>query len=397
MRHQRGFSLIELIIAMAVMLTVTGSVFTLMNPAQGSFAAQPEVSDMQQRLRVATDTLYKDLIMTGGGAYQGSMSGSLGNFFAAVQPRRIGSTNADGPTVFKADTISLVYVPATIAQTSLKAKSPNQKSVELAVESNQDVPPAPGCPAADELCGFKENMTVLMYDDSGNYDIFTITNVQGSALHLQHNTDQLTYTEYAPVTTKIVQVSNFVYYFNAATNQLMFYDGGPGADVPVVDNVVGLAFEYFGEPQPPTWRPGKNVKNSAETGPWTSYGPKPAALDTPSWPAGENCIFTFDGVTPQSRLPALGAPGTGLVKLTAAQLTDGPWCPNAASPNRWDADLLRVRKIGITIRVQAANAALRGPASALFTRGGTSKGGEKWVPDQEIRFQVSPRNLNLGR
>ena len=396
MRQQHGFSLLELIIAMAVMLTVTGSVFTLMNPAQGSFAAQPEVSDMQQRMRVATDTLYKDLIMAGGGAYQGSMSGSLGNFFATVQPRRIGSINPDGPTVFRADTISLMYVPATIAQTSLKDRSPNQKSVELAVESNQTTPPVPWCPAGDDLCGFKEGMTVLMYDDSGNYDTFTITNVQDSALHLQHNTDQLTYTEYEPVTTKIVQASNFVYYLNAATNQLMFYNGGTAADVPVVDNVVGLAFEYYGEPQPPTWRPGKNVMVT-EPGPWTSYGPKPPSMAVGGYAAYENCIFTFDGVTPQPRLPALGVPGTGLVKLTGAQLTDGPWCPNAASGNRWDADLLRVRKIGVTLRVQSANAALRGPASALFTRGGTSKGGEKWVPDQEIRFQVSPRNLNLGR
>jgi type II secretory pathway pseudopilin PulG len=389
MRREPGFSIIELIVAMAVMLTVTGSIFSLMNPTHGSFAAQPEVSDMQQRLRVAIDTLYKDLVMAGGGAYQGSMSGSLGNFFATVQPRRIGSTNPDGPTVFRTDTISLMYVPATIAQTSLKDKSPNQKSVELAVESNQTSPPAPGCPAADEVCGFKEDMTVLMYDASGNYDTFTITNVQDSALHLQHNTDQLTYTEYEPVTTKIVQVSNFVYYLDAATNQLMFYNGGTGADVPVVDNVVGLAFEYFGDPQPPTWLSASKAVSDPK-GPWTTYGPKPTLGGV------ANCVFSA-AVPPASLLPALGDPGTGLVKLTGAQLSDGPWCPSAASGNRWDADLLRIRKVGVTMRVQAANAALRGPASALFTRGGTSTGGEKWVPDQEIRFQVSPRNLNLGR
>jgi hypothetical protein len=64
---------------------------------------------------------------------------------------------------------------------------------------------------------------------------------------------------------------------------------------------------------------------------------------------------------------------------------------------RWDADLLRIRKVAVTIRVQAAVAALRGPASTLFTHGGTSRGGNKWAPDQEVRFQVTPRNLNLGR
>jgi hypothetical protein len=138
--------------------------------------------------------------------------------------------------------------------------------------------------------------------------------------------------------------------------------------------------------------------NADETPPFTSYGPKPPATAQGGYAAGENCIFTYDGVTePAPRLPSLGVVGSGLVKLTAAQLTDGPWCPSAASLNRWDADLLRVRKIGVTVRVQAASDALRGPASALFSRGGTSRGGDRWVPDQEIRFQVSPRNLNLGR
>src|SRR5207249_2656850 len=125
-----------------------------------------------------------------------------------------------------------------------------------------------------------------------------ITNVQDQALHLQHNNDNLTYTGYNPLTTKIVQANYFEYYLKTdnanGVYQLMFYDGSGNPDVPVVDNVVGLNFDYYGDPQ-------------------------------------------------------------------------------------------------------AAMAALRGPASALFTHGGTSNGGSKWVPDQEIRFMVSPRNLNLGR
>jgi len=35
---------------------VTAGVFTVLNPAQGTFQSQPEVSDMQQRVRVAVDT-----------------------------------------------------------------------------------------------------------------------------------------------------------------------------------------------------------------------------------------------------------------------------------------------------------------------------------------------------
>jgi len=85
------------------------------------------------------------------------------------------------------------------------------------------------------------------------------------------------------------------------------------------------------------------------------------------------------------------------VELTPGMLSDGPWCPDGTSPNRFDADLLRVRSVRVTVRVQAALASLRGPASALFLKGGTARAGDLYVPDLEVQFDVTPRNLNLGR
>ena len=61
-----------------------------MNPAQGNAQAQPEVVDIQQRMRLGTDALFKDLIIAGAGPYQGPVTGSLVNFFAPVLPRRTG-------------------------------------------------------------------------------------------------------------------------------------------------------------------------------------------------------------------------------------------------------------------------------------------------------------------
>ena len=120
-------------------------------------------------------------------------------------------------------------------------------------------------------------------------------------------------------------------------------------------------------------------------------------IPTGGYPAGENCTFLVDPLSEHQvpRLPVLDAGGgvTALVKLTSAQLTDGPWCPDPTNANRWDADLLRIRRIGVTLRVQSANAALRGPAGVLFTHGGTSRNGNRWLPDQQITFQVTPRNL----
>jgi type II secretory pathway pseudopilin PulG len=395
MRREPGFSLLELTVAMAVMLTVTASVFTLMNPAQGVFAAQSEVSDLQQRLRVATGTLYQDLLMAGGGAYQGSRAGSLIFFFAPVLPFRQGTDDDDPPGTFRNDVITLVYVPPTAAQASIRRKNAISMTNGAEIFVNVD----PGCPVADSLCGFEEGMTMLVYDDAGNHDTFTVSDTQPTGqLTLRHNNDRIQYPDYKSseedpaAAATIVQAHDFEYYLNAATNQLMFDAGRGNAPLPIADNVVGLEFEYYGDPQPPAWAsPGKAVDDPH--GPWTTYGPRPTPAPAGVMPA---CVLD-NSPTPVSLLPSLGVVGSGLVKLTADNLTNGPWCPSATSTNRWDADLLRIRKIAVTVRVQAASAALRGPAGALFSRGGRSRGGERFVPDEEIRFEVSPRNLNLGR
>ena len=93
----------------------------------------------------------------------------------------------------------------------------------------------------------------------------------------------------------------------------------------------------------------------------------------------------------------MGAGGLTQVEITQQDLTDGPWCADAAKPNRFDADLLRIRRVRVTVRVQAALASMRGPLGTLFMKGGTAKAGERFIPDQEVTFDVTPRNLNLGR
>jgi hypothetical protein len=393
--EQRGFSILEAVVAIALMLTVTAAAIVLVDPVQAGFGTQLENADMHQRLRVAAGSLYNDLVMVGAGVYQGANRGSLAHYFAPVLPYRQGTNHDDPPGTVKTDTITLMYVPPTVAQTTLASSGP------VVVSADIDVNWAAGCPAGDVACGFKNGMTVLVHDASGDYDTFTITNIQSSVLHLQRTGGTLTYTNYPPNTTTIVQLANIVYYLksdtSAGTYQLTSRDGGTGADVPIVDNLVGLKFDYYGDPQPPQLI--KSLDDPA--GPWTTYGPPPPAflqqVPTGGYVAGENCTFLVDPVSGLQvpRLAVLGSDGAGdpLVKLTSAQLTDGPWCPDAANANRWDADLLRIRRIRVTLRVQSANASLRGPASLLFAHGGTSKSGNKWLPDQQITFQVSPRNL----
>jgi hypothetical protein len=360
LRGERGYSLAELLISTAIMVTVTGAIFSLLNPAQGSAAAQPEVADMQQRLRVGTETLFRELVMSGAGVYQGDTTGSLINWFAPILPRRTGRLSPDptrGPASFRQDAITLAYIPNSYSQTTIRANMPIT-SMELKVED------VANCPKGDALCGFTTGMIVLIFDKSGNFDTFEITNVQSDAGHLQHRGQTLSYEYQAG--SQVTQVVSNTFYLNRTTNQFMRYDGG-STEIPLVDNVVDLRFEYFGDPNPPR-------------------EPKPLAGQS-------NCLY--DAAGNYLNLPTLAPTDGSLAALPAAILTDGPYCGSGS--NEFDADLLRVRKVRALFRVQAGNAALRGTNQTLFLQPGKAQGGDRWVPDYQVSFEVAPRNLNLAR
>lgn len=308
MTRPRGFSLVELMVALAAMLAVFAAIFPLLLRTPRTFDSRTEMADMQQRLRVASDTLFEHLVSAGAGAYAGTFVGALGRPFVAIVPYRTGGSVRDPPGSYKSDTITMFSVLRAAAAPS--------------------------------------GVTYWLKSDAAT-----------------------------------------------ATYQLMVNDTSNSIDVPVVDHLVALAFEYYGDPQPPRLR-----QPADAAGPWiTTYGPVPPVTAVAPFVAGENCVFAHDATAPQPRLPAFDDPGTSPIKLGVAEFTDGPWCPNDGDPDRWDADLLRIRAVHVTVRVEAAPSALRGPASVLFAHGGTSRTADRWVPDQEIRFQVAPRNLNFGR
>jgi type II secretory pathway pseudopilin PulG len=397
-RSEAGFSLLETMVSTAILVVIMGGIFSYLNPSQGTYRAQPEVSDMQQRLRVAVDALQRDLVMAGAGTYSGSGVGALGNFFSPLLPHSVGTLVPGSPDEPDPTAITIMYVPPTSAQTTIRTDMPNE-SAELKVEAQS------GCPVDDPLCGFEEGMRVIIFSNEGAYDVFTITNVQDDALHLQHRDDKFTTTYSAG--SYITAVESHTYYLNANENRLYHYDGYQ-TNLPMVDNVVGLRFEYFGEPMPPMLR--KPVTDP--TGPWTTYGPKPPPVGSdPSsddWGAGENCAFMLSGGLQVGRLDdwLAGEPEGTLVPIPYEELSNGPWCPGYANskgeelPNRFDADMLRVRKIRVTVRVQVGSESLRGANPAgqtLFVNPGTSRTATGYIGDQEIRFEVAPRNMNIGR
>ena len=59
--REGGFSLIELIVAMAITLVVTGAIYGLIAGSQNAFRREPEMSERQQNIRMAMDLIMRDI------------------------------------------------------------------------------------------------------------------------------------------------------------------------------------------------------------------------------------------------------------------------------------------------------------------------------------------------
>ena len=388
LRRDEGFTLVEMLVSLGIMMVVMAGVFTVFNPAQGAFRTQPEVADLQQRLRLAVAEITDGLRNAGSGSYRGQGLGPLNAVVAPILPYRIGSANADLPTQYRTDAITAIRVPADAAE-STAASAIGATTADIVVATDT------GCPPGPPACGFEVGDRVLLFADNGLYDIFSVTGITGGNA-LQHTSDPLSRTY--PAGVQLVEVATDTYYLSSPADgsapQLMHYDGYETEEA-IVDNVVGLRFEYLGDPAPAAL-----VRNPAEAlGPWTTYGPKPPVIGIDNtgdtWQAGENCLFQVVAGQQVPRLTSLGAGSLGL--LTEAQLKNGPWCPDEASARRFAANLLRIRTVRVTLRLQTGVAGLRGTDPALFARPGVGNDSTRMVPDQQIRFDVSPRNVNLDR
>lgn len=352
-----GFSLIESLVALLLLLVFMSAVFAIVNPSSIAAQAQPEVMDVQQRARVAIDAIERDLRNAGAGMTSGPAAGSIAQYFAAIVPRRMGLQGADRFDVARADVITMSRLAGGYVQTMLRGPLASGAPALIVDE------PA-NCPVRNGVCGLAQDMRTVVFEPGGLFDWFTIGPLQPPAAAIISN-QQGAFSSY-PAGSFVAQGQRDVYWHDPSSRQLRHYDGYL-TDVPVVDNVVSLTLEYFGDPQPPAW-------------------PKPP-------PGVANCLYDSSG----NRLPGLvtlTTQGGSLAPLSLSMLTDGPWC--GAGDNRFDADLLRVRAVSVSLRVQASQAVYRGTGTD-FANPGSNRNVLRAVADYVATMAVTPRNLSLPR
>jgi hypothetical protein len=385
-RRCGGFTLAELLVATAVAIVALGLVANLLHPVSVAFHALPEAADTQQRLRVAVQTLAEDITGAGAGPLLG-WAGRAVPAWPAVLPCRWGGgpLGAQEGGCAGQEAISLLTTPPAEPQAAV---AEDLVSLVSAIR----VVPLSACPLSHPACRFRDDARALVADGYGAWDLVQLTAVANDGLTLEHDGSPLTRLYRAGALIGEVRSSAYSLRFEPATGVFQLSRSTNGSpDMPLLDHVTRLRFEYFGRPEQPVV-----IDDAEPLRRRTSFGllPPPEGIDDSldAWPPGENCHFFRADGQPFPRQAALPIAEGGLASLPPDALADGPWCPDEASLNRYDADLLRIRLVRITVRVQAQSPAVRGLDARLFAQPGAAREAARLVPDLEVRVDAALRN-----
>jgi prepilin-type N-terminal cleavage/methylation domain-containing protein len=215
----RGFSLLELLLAMAITTTTAGALLSLVVAGQSIARLQPEAADLQQRARIATQVLATELARAGAGIDAGPLAGPLAQRFAAVTP------SADGG-------LTIWYASTGGAQGILVDPLP------------ADVPVATVAldpPCAGSGCGFADGTTALIFDNAGCHDLARVETASPSVLVLAGVPRTCGYAAGAAIAQGEVRT----FLVDAGARQLLRRDEATGVSVPVADNVAAMTVEYL--------------------------------------------------------------------------------------------------------------------------------------------------------
>lgn len=211
---QRGFSLLEVLIASMMSVLVVGGILVMLMGLQDVHRNQQELIDAQQTARLALEQMQRDLGMAGVGL--ASMLSPL----PVVMPRDDGGVeirhNQGGVTTY------LI----------------------------QDMSGTGSALSVDDASAFESGMTVAVYDATGTIDMVTLTSVDTAGDSLHHDGTSKAYT--VANGTAVSRVQTVRYELQSVNTTLALrrqVDTDPAQ--PLARNVVSLNVTYFDDSVPP--------------------------------------------------------------------------------------------------------------------------------------------------
>jgi len=119
-RRQKGFSLIEVLIALVIAMIVIAGVYRAFSVQQKNFVIQEQVSEVQQSVRTVMDLIARDIRMAGFGQPPWAVGGSSDTVTITVGPNPAPNRDITLELVGAfASPIALLGSPATIGQNQI--------------------------------------------------------------------------------------------------------------------------------------------------------------------------------------------------------------------------------------------------------------------------------------
>lgn len=360
-RHDAGTTLVEMLVAIALLGLVLSVLALLTGPVLAGFDAEPAAADAQQRGRSLTQTLLDDVQRAGSGFVLGTADGP-GVALPALVPDDVPATA--GPVGARAAMF-----------TSWRARRASAHGiVRTAVPAGEVVVPLSRpalCPPGSATCGFSADDDILLFAPHGRMLVASIRSVLPpfDLLLTAPLPDGM------PVGAVVAAIVTHTYELRpdpATGLSQVVRRVGHGPATPVIDFVRRFEVEWLagaGAPTVPLGPDGVAGRATAAPSP-----PAAGIVVDPAWPPGENCAYVRDGGG--AALWRGGASGALPSPLPLAAFSDGPWCPSPVAATRWDADLSRVAALRILFSVAVATTALS-PEPGF----GLARPGGRAVPD----------------
>lgn len=228
----RGFSLLELLVALTVCALLSGAVAAVVSPVRAAFESTPEALDLQQRGRTALEVL-AGALRSAGGVTLVTGDGSPAEPVPTVM--LLDPIAPDG-TQFKA---LYVMKRVGVARGVLAIDQPFA-SAALTLS------PTSGCPASAVICGFSPGRSALIFDRDGRFEVFTV----GATSSVAHTlTPSHPLGDVFATSSLVVEVEAYRYALHpqADGSMALARTTVAGAVQPIVDEVVEALFEGWPE------------------------------------------------------------------------------------------------------------------------------------------------------
>lgn len=255
--ESRGFSLVELLVALAVCAVLSAVAAGVVPPARAAFAAAPAVLDLQQRGRTALDVLATAIRSAAPDLASAAELGALADLLPAVIP--LTDLSDSNQTEFDA-----WYVVAPVFNASQGVLARDQVGAHGAIA----LAASGGCPAVRDVCGFTPGAVAAIADGRGRFDIFTVasTNVARGEI-----TATQAFPSAYPAGSLVVEVDAHCFRLAAQSDgsRALVRETAGGATQPIVDDVAGMGIAL--------WRGASPTRLSAgdlEDGPFFAGGPE---------------------------------------------------------------------------------------------------------------------------